>query len=156
MSGFGRVLAAGDITGTGSSTSSRDRGSSPIPDEGHLSYCLGAEDGTGPKSCERVTNAGSTTSLAVGELTGDRAAEIVQGDATFKDGAGQVRVWYGSDSKLETPDAVIGEGLRAVFGEPVAGDSFGPRSRSATSTATRSPISSRPPRATRTASARSA
>jgi hypothetical protein len=125
MSGFGRVLAAGDVNGDGRLDLVEGSWLEGKPDDGHLSYCLGADDGKGPTGCDVVTDGGSTTSLAIGNLNGDRTADVVQGDAMADDYAGQIRVWFGLNSDSAKPDKVIGEGQRDVAGEASGGDNFG-------------------------------
>jgi uncharacterized caspase-like protein len=121
MTGFGRVLAAGDVNGDGRLDLVEGSWLEGKPDAGHMSYCLGANDGKGPTGCDVVADAGSTTSLAIGNLNGDRISDVVQGDHMFNDEAGQVRVWLGLNSDSQKPDKVIDEDQR----DASPGDNFG-------------------------------
>jgi hypothetical protein len=125
MSGFGRVLAAGDVNGDGELDLVEGSWLEGDPNGGHLSYCLGGKDGKGPTGCDVVHAGGSTSSLAVGNLNGDRIGDVVQGNEMADDEAGQVRVWFGLNSDSTQPDKIIDEGQRDVAGEASAGDDFG-------------------------------
>ena len=92
----------------------------PSVNDGHLSFCEGGR--RGPSRCVDVPDA-SASGLAVGDVNGDRFADVVVGDADY--GGGGVRVWLGSRSPLAGKPAVITQRTEGVPGDPAPEDKFG-------------------------------
>ena len=93
----------------------------PSVNEGHLSYCEGGQ--RGPSRCVDISDA-SGSALAVGDVNGDRFADVVAGDDDYNNGGG-VKVWLGSRSPLSANPAVITQRTDGVPGDPAPRDKFG-------------------------------
>jgi len=93
----------------------------PSVNNGHLSYCEGGQ--RGPSRCVDIPNA-SASGLAVGDINGDGFADVVAGNAEYRNGGG-VKVWLGSRSPLSGKPAVITQRTDGVPGDPAIGDKFG-------------------------------
>jgi hypothetical protein len=119
--GFGSRLAAGDVNRDGRLDLVEGAPFLPSVNEGHLSYCEGAR--RGPRRCVDIPDA-SASGLAVGDVNGDRFADVVAGDSDYDDGGG-VKVWPGGRSPLSGKPAVITQRTDGVPGDPVPGDKFG-------------------------------
>ena len=121
--GFGSLLAAGDVNGDGSidlvEGGARDDEVAP----GHLSFCEGGTQG--PTACVDVRGDYASSDLAVGNINGDRFADVVQGDARSAEAAGEVRVWLGQESGLAAKPQTITQDAGRLSGNPEAGDEFG-------------------------------
>jgi uncharacterized caspase-like protein len=119
--GFGSRLAAGDVDRDGQLD--LVEGAPSVPkgvNDGHLSYCGGGR--RGPTRCVDIPD-NSTSALAIGDINGDRFADVVAGDANF--GGGGVKVWLGSRSPLSGRPTVITQNTRGIAGDPAPGDEFG-------------------------------
>ena len=119
--GFGSRLAAGDVDRDGRLDLVEGAPSVPGVNNGHLSYCEGGR--RGPSRCVDLPDA-SASGLAVGDINGDRFADVVAGDADYGDGGG-VKVWLGRRSPLSGKPAVITQRTDGVPGDPASGDEFG-------------------------------
>ncbi|HSD79975.1 MAG TPA: FG-GAP repeat protein [Solirubrobacteraceae bacterium] len=119
--GFGSRLAAGDVDRDGRLDLVEGAPSVPSVNNGHLSYCEGGQ--RGPSRCVDIPDA-SASGLAVGDINGDRFADVVAGDADYIDGGG-VKVWPGSRSPLSGKAAVITQRTDGVPGDLAPGDRFG-------------------------------
>jgi FG-GAP repeat/FG-GAP-like repeat len=98
LDGFGSRLRSGDVEADGHVDLVVG-----APDNGHLAYCRGSGDG--PTSCDLLA-ADSTSALAVGDLTGDGRADIVQADESLPG----LRLWLGEeDGPAAEPVAVTPE-----------------------------------------------
>jgi hypothetical protein len=134
---FGMVLAVGDINGDRRlDLIEGEPGESDAYDEsgraGRTSYCLGSR--IGPTRCRRLTTRGmlGPTSLAVGDVTGDGADDVVEGvpydnydDGEGRAGRGIIRIWRGSASGPMRRPIVLREGAGGVPDEPADFDLFG-------------------------------
>jgi hypothetical protein len=79
-----------------------------------------------------VSSATSSSGLAVGDVTGDGRADIVQGDSQHVDpadgppvGAGLVRVWFGAPGGPRANPITISQDTSSVSGVSEPGDEFG-------------------------------
>jgi Caspase domain/FG-GAP repeat len=119
--GFGSRLAAGDVDRDGRLDLVEGAPFVPSVNNGHLSYCEGGQEG--PSRCVDVPDA-SASDLAVGDINGDRFADVVAGDDDYI-GRGGVKVWLGSGSPLSGEPAVITQRTDGVPGDLAPGDEFG-------------------------------
>jgi uncharacterized caspase-like protein len=119
--GFGSRLAAGDIDHDGRLDLVEGAPFVPSVNNGHLSYCEGGQ--RGPSRCVDLPDA-SASAVAVGDVNGDRFADIVAGDADYVDGGG-VKVWLGGRSPLSGKPAVFTQRTDGVPGDMAPGDEFG-------------------------------
>jgi hypothetical protein len=121
--GFGTRLAAGDIDRDGNVDLVEGAADeSYAGGEGHLSYCAGTP--AGPAKC-RDAAGGSTSSLAIADVDGDRYPDVIQGDAGADDAAGAVRLRLSGKSGLGTRPMTVDQDTADVPGDPEAGDEFG-------------------------------
>jgi Caspase domain/FG-GAP repeat len=118
--GFGSRLAAGDVDRDGRLDLVEGAPAGAVND-GHVSYCEDAA--RAPSRCVDLPNA-SATGVAVGDINGDRFADVVVGDAGWR-GAGGVKVWLGGRSPPSGERAAITQGSDGVPGDPAPGDEFG-------------------------------
>jgi Caspase domain/FG-GAP repeat len=120
---FGLVMAAGDVDGNGSVDLLEGSPGNPDGTGGHLSFCAGGADG--PARCS-VKLHSPTSALAVGRITKDRFADVVQGDARAGEDAGELRVWLGGPSwRPRKPTATITQESGRVPGIQDPGNGFG-------------------------------
>ena len=100
--GFGARARLGDVNADGS-LDIVESGAASRSDEGHTTFCAGSD--SGPRSCTSVNSDGGTA-LAVGDVDGDGAADVVQGDTGPDPAAvaGEVRLLRGGGDGPE-PDA---------------------------------------------------
>ena len=92
---FGELLAAGDVNADGHPDLLESNGSSePGP---HLSFLPGTATGPHPA---RVVNTGGATSIAVGEVTGDRYPDVVVGRAYDRYAVDRRKPYVGSGRVL--------------------------------------------------------
>ena len=84
-----------------------------------MSYCIGEEDGRGQAGCDVVADGGSTTSLAIGNLNGDRVADVVQGDAKLPQALIRDKrvenLWLLPASQTRDKDALTEDGVARVI-----------------------------------------
>lgn len=128
MSGFGHRLRSADVDGDGRpdlAEGAAARGGY----SGHASYCRSGKDG--PVRCQPLPSAGSTSGLAIGDVNGDKKADIIQGDAEHVDppgplvGPGVVRVWFGSRSGPKPSPLLITQDSPDIPDADEPGDEFG-------------------------------
>lgn len=135
--GFGAMLALGDVN--------RDRSVDVLeaftglpdwtddpPTAGHLTTALGSP--TGPSVAQWIQGEmrGGPTSLAVGDVTGDRYADLVAGVATNDyvgeddpSPAGMVMIWRGGASGPARRPILIDQDTRGIPGSNQQHDRFG-------------------------------
>jgi tRNA A-37 threonylcarbamoyl transferase component Bud32 len=129
MSGFGHRLRSADVDGDGRpdlAEGAAARGEYP----GHASFCRSGKDG--PLRCRLLPSAGSTSGLAIGDVNGDKRADIIQGDSQHVDpelgppvGSGVVRVWFGSRSGPRPSPLPITQDSPDIPDTNEPGDEFG-------------------------------
>ncbi len=121
--GFGARARLGDVNADGS-LDIVESGAPSRTDEGHTTFCAGS--GSGPKSCTSVNSDGGTA-LAVGDVDGDGAADVVQGDTGPDPAAvaGEVRLLRGGGDGPDPTPLVITQETAAVPGNDQDGDEFG-------------------------------
>jgi hypothetical protein len=78
----------------------------------------------GPKGCTTL-NPSPTSALAVGNVNGDRFADVVQGDAGAGHAAGRVRLWLGGAQGLPDAPVPITQNAGRVPGAAQPGHRFG-------------------------------
>ena len=121
--GFGARARLGDVNADGS-LDIVESGAANRSDEGHTTFCAGSD--SGPRSCTSVNSDGGTA-LAVGDVDGDGAADVVQGDTGPDPAAvaGEVRVLKGGGDGPDPTPLVITQETAAVPGNDQDGDEFG-------------------------------
>jgi hypothetical protein len=129
MSGFGHRLRSADVDGDGRpdlAEGAAARGGST----GHASFCRSGQ--AGPVRCRLLPSAGGTSGLAIGDVNGDKRADIIQGDAQHMDpevgppvDPGVVRVWFGSRSGPRPSPLLITQDSRDIPDTNEPGDEFG-------------------------------
>jgi predicted Ser/Thr protein kinase len=129
MSGFGQRLRTGDVDGdlrpdVAEGAPARGNGS------GHATYCRSGP--RGPLRCRPLPSAGSSSALAIGDVNGDKKADIIQGDSQHVNreeelplAAGVVRVWLGSRAGPRTSPLLITQNSPSIPGNDEPGDEFG-------------------------------
>ena len=121
--GFGARARLGDVNADGT-LDIVESGAANRSDEGHTTFCAGSD--SGPRSCTAVNSDGGTA-LAVGDVDGDGAADVIQGDTGPDPAAtaGEVRVLLGGGDGPATQPLVINQETAEVPGEEQDGDEFG-------------------------------
>ena len=121
--GFGARARLGDVNADGS-LDIVESGAPSRSDEGHTTFCAGSD--SGPRSCTSVNSDGGTA-LAVGDVDGDGAADVVQGDTGPDPAAvaGEVRLLRGGGDGPDPTPLVITQETAEVTGNDQDGDEFG-------------------------------
>ena len=129
LSNFGQRLRSGDVDGDGRPDlveGAPARGSGT----GHAAWCRSGP--RGPFQCRVLPQSGSTSALAIGDVNGDKRADVIQGDSEHVDpavglpvGAGLVRVWTGSRAGPRSTPLVITQDSPTIPDHDEPGDEFG-------------------------------
>jgi hypothetical protein len=122
-SGFGRRLAAGDVDGDRVVDLVEGAPVEADVTEGHLSFCRGGDEG--PTSCVDIENGGGSSALAIGNINGDRFADVVQGDSSYHDDKGVIKVWLGDEEGLSGNPRELTQNTDGLIGDASGGDEFG-------------------------------
>ena len=134
---FGFWLAHGDVTGDGhaelfEAAPGAPRFADDPPTPGHISVAFGRE--RGPQQFEWVAQhmRGGPTSLAIGDVDGDRYGDVVAGvpvnDFVGEDDfgtAGAVKIWWGGPESLSKRPMTITQASPGVPGTSEENDRFG-------------------------------
>lgn len=118
---FGALLSSGDLNGDG--YADLVEGAPGRRGQGHASYCFGSPDGLRPCSPLDASGGGATSSLAVGDVTGDERDDVVQGDAGGGT-AGAVTLRVGTPP-MPHRSIEITQDSPGVVGNSQPGDQFG-------------------------------
>jgi predicted Ser/Thr protein kinase len=126
--GFGSVLAVGDVDGDDHPDVAEGGrgGAAEAGAPGHATYCPGTAEG--PRRCRRMARdlAAGPASIAIGDVTGDGFADVVQGvPGGGRSGAGAVVVWRGGPRGPGGPPVRLTQGSAGVPGHAQPADGFG-------------------------------